>query len=159
MTNSRLACAHSLDPACDVVKVWKSLCQTALLGSAHLSLHTLSGDLFPEMEKTWIKNATARGQTRTMITSPQVVLEAKSWNDCSTILGAELEGSGGDGTVGGHWEDRWGLNASRTTHAYHRSMVMLSCCRDIRAANTEQFFVIPRADLGCNCHTGHLNWC
>lgn len=147
---SSLRCSQGLE----------TLCQTALLvGSAHLKLHTFSGDLFPDMEKTWIKNATARGQTRTMITSPQVVLEAKSWNDCSTILGAELEGSGGDGTVGGHWEDRYGLKTSRRSRSYCRTIVMLSCCRDIRAAKNKQFLVDPRGDLGCNCHTGHLNWC
>ena len=49
---------------------------------------------------------TARGKTVNFIKLAAVLAYAKTYFNCPSIFGVELEDEGGDGTAGSHWERR-----------------------------------------------------
>lgn len=52
------------------------------------------------------KTATLRGKSVTLVTTPEVVKTARSYFNCNTLEGLELEDQGGSGTAGSHWDER-----------------------------------------------------
>ena len=46
------------------------------------------------------------GTSRTLLKTPQVLARARSYFECSTLEGVDLEDDGGSGSAGSHWEER-----------------------------------------------------
>ncbi len=66
------------------------------------SRKTGDSKLYDETTKT----ATLRGKSVTLVTTPEVVKTARSYFNCNTLEGLELEDQGGSGTAGSHWDER-----------------------------------------------------
>ena len=54
--------------------------------------------------KTAALNTT--GTARTLLKTPQLLARARSYFECSTLEGVDLEDDGGSGSAGSHWEER-----------------------------------------------------
>jgi leishmanolysin len=63
-----------------------------------------AGNDIPESKV--VGSAVVNGMTRSMIITPKVLAAAKTYFNCQTVTGVELEDQGGDGTAGSHWESR-----------------------------------------------------
>jgi hypothetical protein len=86
------------------------------------------------------ENVVARNRVdRTMaIVSPTVVANARKHFGCPTMTAVPLEGDGGTGTAGSHWEARY---------ANTELMVQLSSLLVLRVANVKDWFQLDSPEL------------
>jgi hypothetical protein len=64
------------------------------------------GSVFSGATRVTIGDARAGTKTVTVINSPNVLREVRAHTGCHTLAGMEIEGDGGGGSVGSHWEQR-----------------------------------------------------
>ena len=83
-----------------------------------------SKKFFEEYYENLITKEDEDGVMRYYLNSPKVLEVAKSYFNCSTIDGVELENLGGEGTAASHWEARILLGEYMNGYAYTEEQVI-----------------------------------
>jgi hypothetical protein len=68
--------------------------------------HFINADGVRLREDEILTRETRNGQQVVSVTTPRVQAVVREHFQCSSMVGAELEDDGGEGTAGSHWEQR-----------------------------------------------------